>query len=1765
MSIYIYVFQVPLDLNEFRTNHADALPLLHFILSTREDHHMFAFVLIHRSLLDCTLKSSSGKKAGEMFPLSATVLLCDACDNGINSSMTVVRGMLEAGTDVNQCNEDGKSPLMLASRNGDIDLINVLVSHGANVNFVNKQNKSSLLLACEKKQWDAAVVLYQHIMKAEADMTAKQHIDEAFEVALQYHGVRYLQYVAENDRHAYDTLVSKLPLSDACKHGYDLVVRHHALHSDLSQNDIIDAMKIAYSTCNQSVVQHSLMPHLTSSSVSELITHVCQQGQYNFAHELFESCTDYSTLPCPDISITDACKARHLDLAEFLIKHGKDVNKAADEVGYLLKYVPDDAHTLLHVLKASDNQTQDDMNSPVKLGITVSAMNDHNCHPPLVYACMQGDTPVVKLLLQHDADVNICSDETPLTAACKHGHEEVVDVLLHHTPSPSIDQTNMYGMTSLQVAVKYHQGVITRKLVDIYAADPNASKVPDTEFTEITLMPQRGILKSISFVKHQTISQYISSVAPEQPNSWKIYLDPIKTENAGTPLIVAAFQSKQYDLVKFFMECSANYQLLFEHAALEDICQLEKVSLIQQFIIHNQLHATQMNYGKVLHVVVTLRNTDLMTYLLEHHQICSGTLEKALIQASQQGSHDMVQLLTQHDECLVKSIQHDSSYGCQHPLCIAIRNSDVTMADLLHKNGAQLFSVSSSETPQHHKLCEVSLENLCSRQDEFSDIFPRLLPECIHHNTLTAALIAACKAGCTHAARLLVSKGADVNKCDAEGNSPLCVAIGVGKFSSQLVPSSQLVTLLLKAGADPNTDHKGITALWFACDWDDGQFEIASKLIDAGADTNPESCSPLQRACEKNRIDIIELLLENRADPNSSSSKGHILDVAHKAEYHEVVRLLLEYGAEPSFLCGIGLKAACELGYTEVAQHIIHESHVSPDVLEQCIKGAYKNGFLEAILEAVMDISKQDVKDHCIPLVHSLISGETHTLPDAVQEPPVGVSDDMFLWRCLEEKDIARMRVLIKSGLDVNISNVTGRSLLQECIQQRIAHVIPDLCASQIHIDHRDSAGRTALFYSLACPHIYPVHGESISVFDYLVSKGAKVNITDYFGRSVLHEWQPVSDGLKHGPSLETLVKHININSTDHKGQTALHLAVLNNNVLAVRQLLKQGASMKARDINDITPLFLAHNKPAILQALQEHYPDYEYKVQNLTSGEKDHKQCVYMLSDRSKKHRLVPALKEIFHERAKYTQTDHFMSKYETRVYYTMKTSIREEMVTFEETVLQMLQDINAMVIQEEPMLSFIPRMSGSCAEGTKVIALDEADILCVFDDDSWKQITLSQVSTQDTQDNSPFVQIASLSTKHQTLLNDGFVSKRTLLQRLYSLIRKALPVVLKNIKSLSMINVKNAVANDHSLACLSMVWHGQQLPWQEFTVDIVPAIPVTQEQLPDVTRQAMSHPHIMQDLFVVPKTGTFDESQNDASFRLSFSSRERDMFIAMPAALKQGYMLTKVLVHDCITIDDIPSGLCSYNLKTATFKHFKSETPNWEHLVIEAHKTGTANAESQDIEDVVRYAQNILQEVECSIVQNHQNSFFLRGCDLMAHSIDKNDYRQRLYVKYCSAVLSDTGEAAWQQLAEHVAQLLLKARNKHKRNKHKDYFLYEIETLLDMGLKSQMEDILKEMIYLGQVEGVRRMLERDGDATISMRMQNYQTSTGIATAMLKFLDDNLKGNFIIYLFGTRNIHIRILYSLVKEVMFLAVFLHGLFVCLSLCTQHCSKSYNGS
>ena len=341
---------------------------------------------------------------------------------------------------------------------------------------------------------------------------------------------------------------------------------------------------------------------------------------------------------------------------------------------------------------------------------------------------------------------------------------------------------------------------------------------------------------------------------------------------------------------------------------------------------------------------------------------------------------------------------------------------------------------------------------------------------------------------------------------------------------------------------------------------------------------------------------------------------------------------------------------------------------------------------------------------------------------------------------------------------------------------------------------------------------------------------------------------------------------------------------------------------------------------------------------------------------------------------------------KYESRLYYTWETKVKREMSEFSETILRMLNDINECVQKEEPVLSFTPELSGSCSEGTKVIAMDEADILCVFDHEMWKNITLSTVSsTESTQINPSFVQLcsASLSNKHSELFTGDTLSKTKLLSRFYSLVKKHFPRVLSKYSRLNVTDVKNAMTNVHSLACVDMVWHGTALTCQSFSFDIVPAIPVRQEQLPDITRQALQHSDIIQDLYVVPKTGTFDLSKYDPAFRLSFSSVECDMFHSMPAALKQGYMLTKVLKHDCLIIDNIEWGVCSYNLKTAAYECMKSEHEGWKDTIQrtrrEKHTASETSESKADPFKVMSYACMILYHLKKALIAKKQTSFFL------------------------------------------------------------------------------------------------------------------------------------------------------------------------------------------
>lgn len=153
-------------------------------------------------------------------------------------------------------------------------------------------------------------------------------------------------------------------------------------------------------------------------------------------------------------------------------------------------------------------------------------------------------------------------------------------------------------------------------------------------------------------------------------------------------------------------------------------------------------------------------------------------------------------------------------------------------------------------------------------------------------NNLT--FLNACRNGQKSIVQIFLKKGGiDVNKRDAEGNTPLYYACLKG--------NRDIVALLLDSGADATcVNNRSETPLHAAAR--SGNKEILGKLLMSGADVNAtdnEGRTPLLCVLDNKRTDAALFLIENGADPEVSDATGHkAIDYATAHGLREVVAKL---------------------------------------------------------------------------------------------------------------------------------------------------------------------------------------------------------------------------------------------------------------------------------------------------------------------------------------------------------------------------------------------------------------------------------------------------------------------------------------------------------------------------------------------------------------------------------------------------------------------------------------------------------------------------------------------------------------------------------------------------------------------------------------------------------------------------------------------------------------------------------------------------------
>jgi cytohesin len=163
------------------------------------------------------------------------------------------------------------------------------------------------------------------------------------------------------------------------------------------------------------------------------------------------------------------------------------------------------------------------------------------------------------------------------------------------------------------------------------------------------------------------------------------------------------------------------------------------------------------------------------------------------------------------------------------------------------------------------------------------------------HKDGSTALVISIKRPHQKIAEFLISRGADLNKQDKYGRSPLFVAID-DKFYRR--ESFMFITkLLVDRGADVNIAIVDGASPLFIAVLDDSHMELLNTLIDAGANVNKankDGMTPIHIAAEVGKEDAVAILLRNGANMYVLTNDSEMpIDIAAECEHRKTVWLLV--------------------------------------------------------------------------------------------------------------------------------------------------------------------------------------------------------------------------------------------------------------------------------------------------------------------------------------------------------------------------------------------------------------------------------------------------------------------------------------------------------------------------------------------------------------------------------------------------------------------------------------------------------------------------------------------------------------------------------------------------------------------------------------------------------------------------------------------------------------------------------------------------------
>ncbi|XP_030863772.3 kinase D-interacting substrate of 220 kDa isoform X6 [Gorilla gorilla gorilla] len=427
-----------------------------------------------------------------------SVLISQSVINYVEEeNIPALKALLEKCKDVDERNECGQTPLMIAAEQGNLEIVKELIKNGANCNLEDLDNWTALISASK----EGHVHIVEELLKCGVNL---EHRDMGGWTALMWacykgrtdvvelllsHGanpsVTGLQYSvypiiwAAGRGHA--DIVHLLlqngakvncsdkygttPLVWAARKGHLECVKHLlAMGADVDQEGansmtaLIVAVKGGYTQSVKEILKRNPNVNLTDKDGNTALMIASKEGHTEIVQDLLDAGT-YVNIPdrSGDTVLIGAVRGGHVEIVRALLQKYADID-----------------------IRGQDNKTA------------------------LYWAVEKGNATMVRDILQCNPDTEICTKdgETPLIKATKMRNIEVVELLLDK--GAKVSAVDKKGDTPLHIAIRGR----SRKLAELLLRNPKdgrllyrPNKAGETPYN-IDCSHQKSILTQIFGARH---------------------------------------------------------------------------------------------------------------------------------------------------------------------------------------------------------------------------------------------------------------------------------------------------------------------------------------------------------------------------------------------------------------------------------------------------------------------------------------------------------------------------------------------------------------------------------------------------------------------------------------------------------------------------------------------------------------------------------------------------------------------------------------------------------------------------------------------------------------------------------------------------------------------------------------------------------------------------------------------------------------------------------------------------------------------------------------------------------------------------------------------------------------------------------------------------------------------------------------------------------------------------------------------------------------